>query len=171
MSDNPFAPPKSHVEDSDKARKPGSIWKGALIGIVVDIVGTTIGVTVISIMYMTLNITQDMSPTDIEDLSKRFVEELSDYSSIWGLAGVVLGFGLSLIGGYVCAIFAKERWKKAALIFGSALVIYGLYLGKDNYSIGENISISLLTFIMIYLGGWLREGRHENQGTRTIDIK
>lgn len=171
MSDNPFAPPKSHVEDSDKTQKPGSIWKGVVIGIVVDIVGTTGGVIVISIVYMTLNLTPDMTPTEIEGISAKFSAELANFSSIWGLSGVVVGLGMSLLGGYICAIFAKERWKKAAVIYGVILAIYGLYLGKDYSTIGENISLSILTFIVIYLGGWLREGRHENQGSKTVNVE
>lgn len=159
MVENPFAPPRSHVADTDEPSKPGSVWKGMLIGGALDIIGTTVLIIVVFILFTAFNVSPDMSPEDIEGLGEQFAQELTSIDSVWGLVSFSLGSGLSLLGGYVCAIFARERWKMAALMLGIAVAVFGLISGADSYSLGENLSLSLLTFVLIYAGGWLREGR------------
>jgi len=74
---------------------------------------------------------------------------------------MVLGSGSSCLGGYVCAIFAKERWKTAALILAIAIAVFGFIFGSNSHALGVNLSLILLTVVLIYLGGWLREGRQQ----------
>jgi len=159
--ENPFAPPKAHVEDSDVSRKPGSILKGVLFGGLLDIVLTTVLITIVSVVYVVLNITPDITPEQLEGLNEQLQQELANIGSIWGFSGIVVGSGSSFLGGYVCAIFARERWKTAAIILGIAISVFGLIFGSETYTLGVNLSLSLLTIVLIYLGGWLREGRVE----------
>ncbi len=161
MVENPFAPPKAHVEDSDVSRKPGSILKGVVFGGLLDIVLTTVLITIVSVVYVVLNITPDITPEQLESLNEQLQQELANIESIWGVSGIAVGSGSSLLGGYVCAIFAKERWKTAAIILGIAISVFGLIFGSDTYTIGVNMSLGLITIFLIYFGAWLREGREK----------
>ena len=159
MADDPFAPPKTSVADSDGPPQPGSLWKGVLIGGVVDLGGTTILGIVIFFTYAVLHVTPEMSQGDLEVLSEQFTRDAARLDSVWGLAGIGLGSGLSLLGGYVCARFAKESWKLATLILGVAVAAIGVASAAEYYLLGENLSLGLLTVAIVYFGGWLREGR------------
>jgi len=159
VSNNPFAPPTSNV-DSGKSLKPGSIWKGIVIGGLIDFVGTTVFSIILFIVYMALHNTSNLSPDDIQALSQQYTKDLLQLGSIWGLLSFGVGSGLSLLGGYVCARFAKERWKTANTILGIAMAGLGLFSGGKYYSLGANLSLGILTFAIVYAGGWLREGRH-----------
>ena len=163
MVENLFAPPKAHVEDTDISRKPGSIWKGVLFGGLGDIVATTVFISIVSVVYVVLNIAPDITPEQLEDLNEQLQQDLVSINSIWGFSGMVLGSGSSCLGGYVCAIFAKERWKTAALILAIAISIFGFIFGSNTHALGVNLSLILLTVVLIYLGGWLREGRQKNR--------
>ena len=166
MVENPFAPPKAHVEDSDISRKPGSILKGVLFGGLIDIVATTVFIIIVSVVYVVLNIAPDITPNQLGDLNEQLQQELASIDSIWGLSGMVLGSVSSCLGGYVCAIFAKERWKTAALILAIAISIFGFTFGSNTHALGINLSLILLTVVLIYLGGWLREGRQKKDESR-----
>ena len=84
MLENPFAPPKAHVEDSDSSRKPGSILKGVLFGGLIDIVATTVFITIVSVVYIVLNIAPDITPEQLENLNEQLQQELVSIDSIWG---------------------------------------------------------------------------------------
>lgn len=159
MADNPFAPPTSNVADSGKPVKPGSIWKGVVFGGLIDFVGTTVFSIILFIAYTVQNSSPNLSPADLQDLSQQYAKELLQLASIWGLLSFVVGSGLSLLGGYVCARFARERWKTANSILGAGMAALGLFSGEGFYSLGANLSLGILTFAIVYLGGWLREGR------------
>ena len=159
MTDEPFAPPRTHVADTDAHAQPGSVWKGVLIGGTVDVVGTTVLGIIIFFAYMALNVSPEMSPADIDLLGERFSQEAVRLDSVWGFSGFIIGGGLSLLGGYICAGFARERWKLAALTLGVAMAAFGLVSVAEYYSLGENLSLALLTLAAVYLGGWLHEGQ------------
>jgi len=163
MTDNPFQPPNSELEDAAKVSKPGSLWLGILIGAVVDYGGTMLFGVVAGVAYMMQHFTPGMSPADIEKLAAELQQQALDINSIWGMAGIIMGSGFSILGGFVCALIAKERWHKAVLILAALMMAYGLVLGLRYSPALRVISLSLLTFASIYFGGWLR-GRSYMRG-------
>ena len=157
MTDNPFNPPSAEVEDPlEKTQPYGSLWKGVIIGGVIDLGGSTALGFVFVILYAVLNIDSISSLPDILNLLEQLVEESVSFTSVWGLTGIILGSIISLVAGYVCALFAREFWIKAALILGAIDALYVMANGQGFYSMETNLGFGLLTFILVFIGGWLR---------------
>jgi hypothetical protein len=160
VATNPFEPPKSNVAGSGQAPKPGSIWKGVVIGAVVDFGGTFVFSLVLFFVYAMLHSSANTSSEDIQAIAQQYTKELMQATTLWGMSSFAGGSILSLLGGYLCARYARERWKSANSILGVGMGALGLISGGKYYSIGANLSLGILTFAIVYLGGWLREGRH-----------
>lgn len=113
-------------------------------------------------VYLAVNVSPDISPEDFEYLAEQYTQEAMRFDSVWGFTSIAIGSGISLLGGYVCACFARERWKKAALILGTIVAAFSFYSSVEYYSLGASLSLGLLTLVIVYLGAWLREGRQSN---------
>ena len=157
MTDNPYNSPNSQVES--ESHRTGSLWKGILFGGLADLGGTIVMSIIMISIYMALNWSADMTPEKIEEVTNMFVEDSSSFNNIWGIIGLVFGLGFSVLGGYICALFAREKWKKAILILAAILTIYGLVMGSDIYQIGVLLVLTLLSIFAMLLGGWLRGGK------------
>ncbi len=165
MTDDPFNPPSAKVDDPVAKTQPyGSVWKGVLIGGAIDLGGSTALGFIIVIVYIVLNIDSSTGLSEIMGLLMNFVEESLSFDSAWGLAGVILGSIISLIAGYVCALFAREFWIKAALILGAIDALYVLANGQGFYSIETNLGYGLLTFTLVFIGGWIRVLQQQKLG-------
>ena len=156
MTENPFRPPTAEVETAEESKQRGSLWKGVLLGGVADFGGTLAMGTIMFIIFLVQIWSPEMTPEQMERVAEEYTQLLSDFDNIWSLLGLVFGLGFSVLGGFVCAIFAKERWKNAVLILASILSVYGLLAGSEYYQLGVNIVLVILSFMSIYLGGWLR---------------
>ncbi len=159
MTENPYNSPNSDVESDNKSHRPGSIWKGVLFGGLADIGGTMVISTIIAIIYLMQIWSPDMTPEKIEEVMNLYGEDSSNFNNIWSFIGLGFGLGFSVLGGYVCAIFARERWKKAALILAAILSGYGLYIGIEIYQLGVILALTLLSVMATYFGSWLRAGK------------
>ena len=158
LTNNPFEPPKSNIADPSQPTKPGSIWKGVVIGAVVDFGGTFIFSLLLFFVYALLHGSANMSAEDVQTIGQQYTKELVQATTLWGILSFAIGSMLSLLGGYLCARYAKERWKLANSILGVGMGALGLFSGGKYYSLGANLSLGILTFAIVYLGGWLREG-------------
>ena len=67
-------------------------------------------------------------------------------------AGYVLGSALSILGGYVCTRIAQRRDYTLGLILGGISCVSGLLLGYSQYSLPENIGLTILTFACVMVG-------------------
>ena len=158
VANNPFEPPKSNVVDPNQALRPGSIWKGVVIGAVVDFGGTFIFSLVLFFVYALLHGSANMSSEDVQTIGQQYAKDLVQGTTLWGIISFAVGSILSLLGGYLCARYARERWKVANSILGIGMGVLGLFSGGNYYSLGAKLSLGILTFAIVYLGGWLREG-------------
>ena len=156
MSDSPFTPPTADVESEHEPKDRGSVWKGVITGGAVDLGGTLILVLLAMILYIFSNSSPDMSPEDLEKLIETSSKETAALDNIWGITVTGIGLGISVLGGYICAMFAKEQWKKAVLILISGMIILSLWSNSDSYSTGVYIALCILSFASMYFGGWLR---------------
>lgn len=118
MSLNPYTPPESSV--ADQPRPPGSPWKAIGLGLLTDIGGTMVGITLLYIVYGIMMGSQGMSPEEMEAAAHgQFLES--------GLAtvGTLIGLGFSVAGGYVCARIAR----RSELMFGAIQGVLSNVLG------------------------------------------
>jgi len=159
MTNDPYNSPESEVESESNSKRPGSIWKGVVIGGVADIGSTMIMSTIMAIIYLAMLWTPDMTPENIEEVMNLYVEDTSNFNNIWSFTGLFFGLGFSVLGGYVCAIFAREKWKTAALILAAILSGYSLVMGIEYYQLGVILSLTLLSVAAIFIGSWLRVGK------------
>lgn len=159
MTDNPYSSPGSDVESNSESQSSGSLWKGILIGGVVDIGGSMAMSTIMLIIYMVRIWSPDMAPENIEEISKQYTQDLTSFNSSWSYISLFFGLGFSVLGGYICAIFAREKWKKAILILAAILSGYGLLAGSEYYQLGVLLVLILLSIMAIFFGGWLRAGK------------
>ena len=113
------------------------------------------------VIYILTNIPPTIGPEEITRLTEGFTRDATNFNSIYGIVGYTMGFVFSLLGGYVCAHFAREHWKKAVLILGASVSVLGFLMATGSYSFANNLFLGLLTFVVILLGGWLNNARRE----------
>ena len=159
MTNDPYSSPSSEIERDSESQRSGSLWKGILFGGLADVGGTMVMSTIMAIIYIARIWSPDMTPEYIEEVIKQYAQDLTSFSNIWSIISLVLGLGFSVLGGYVCAIFAREKWKKAVLILAAILSGYGLLAGSEYYQLGVNLALTLLSVIAVFFGGWLRAGK------------
>jgi len=155
MAENPYDPPSAEVVDTPLADRPGSIWKGVVIGALVDLAGTLVAGIGLVFIYTLINAAPGMSPEAIAGLTNRYYAEAMGFDSVWGLMGLALGSGFSVLGGYVCARFARRRWKPAALILGVVMAVFGIASGTGQISLPTNIAMGLSSLVFVWFGAWL----------------
>ena len=163
MAENPFNPPQSNISDMSKNEKKGSLWIGILVGGAVDIGGTSILGIIMFVIYLFTNISQTITPEEIMGITEGFTHDVASLDSIYGILSYIIGITFSLIGGYVCAHFAREHWKLAVLILAALISIFGVLMAIGYYPIGRNLVLGFLTFIVILLGGWLNYIRRKKE--------
>ncbi len=159
MTENPYSSPGSEVESDSESQRSGSLWKGILFGGLADFGGTMVMSTIMLFIYIARIWSPDMTPEYMEDVIKRYTQDMTSFSNIWSYISLFFGLGFSVLGGYVCAIFARERWKKAVLILVAIMSGYGLLAGSEHYQLGVLLVLILLSVIAILFGGWLRAGK------------
>ena len=152
-TDNPYKAPTTPVKDAPPP--PRSPIVAVLAGLAVDIGGTVVAGIVIGIVYAIVLASQGMGAEQIQT-----VLSTADPSSAYFAVGTLVGFGFSVLGGYVCARLARQRERRLALIQGLLSGVIGLSMAGDDFEIGVNIGMSLLSALSVVLGGEL--GRRRN---------
>jgi len=152
-TDNPYKAPTAPVKDA--LPPPRSPIVAVLAGLAVDIGGTVVAGIVIAIVYAIILASQGLDAEKIQT-----VLSTVDPSSTYFAVGTLMGFGFSVLGGYVCARLARRRERRLALIQGLLSAAIGLSMAGDDFEIGVNIGMSLLTALSVVLGGEL--GRRRN---------
>jgi len=156
MTDNPYNSPNSELENDSESQRSGSLWKGIVFGGLSDLGGTIIMSLLMGIIYMALNGSPDMTPDNMEKVINQYVEDMASFSNSWGYISLALGLSFSVLGGYVCVIFAREKWKKALLILAAILTGYSFLVGSEHYQFGVYLALILLSILAVFFGGWLR---------------
>jgi len=159
MNKDPYSSPNSEVESESESQRSGSLWKGIVIGGVADLGGTIAMSIILVIIYMVQVWSPEMTPESLEQVIEQFTLDIASFDNAWSIISHAIGLGFSMLGGYVCAIFAREKWKKAILILAAILGGFGLLMGIDVYQFGVNLALLLLSVMAIYIGGWLRAGK------------
>ena len=163
MTENPFQTPQSDVERPEETARKGSLWLAVLIGGVVDIGGTMVYGIVVGIIYTVQHATPSMTAQDLENMMDKLSQDISNLETTLGIVSLLIGMAFSVFGGFVCALLAKLRWQKGVLILAGIMSLYGLVVGAQHVPILKLITLTLLTFVSVYLGGWLRGRRLSSQ--------
>ena len=124
MPTNPFKPPET---DSTKGPRPpataGSPLKAVLMGLAVDIGGSTVLGVVISLVYAVQLHGQGVAEGDMREAMDNMPHDSALY-----IAGTLLGALMSVLGGYVCARVARRDEYRAGAVMAAVSVIFGLMM-------------------------------------------
>ena len=151
--DNPYKAPTTPMKDV--LPPPRSPILAVLAGVAVDIGGTLATTTVIGLVFLAMIAPQGGSPEEIRQALVD-ADPLSGYVA-WG---TVVGFGFSVLGGYVCARVARRQERRLAAIAGLIIGAIGLCIGGSPLGIWANVGMSVVSFAAVMLGGEL--GRRRN---------
>jgi len=155
MSDErqPYEPPRSDVQDVVPIR-PRPV-KGIVVGAVVDLGGTLVASIVLSVIVSFRLASQGMTPEEIQ-------QALVNLSMTSGLSifSMVLGTGFSVLGGYVCATYAKKDIYGCGVILGVIVCTAGIMMGGMQQSIAMDLLMVLVTFAAVLFGAWLYGRKH-----------
>jgi hypothetical protein len=143
--ENRYQPPTAEVHDQPAAQ--GSAVKAVSLGLLVDIGGTLLLSVVVFSAYAVVQTRNGMSVEQIET-------ELGDIppTSLFFIVMTLLGCGLSVLGGYVCARIARRRDYRLGVVLGALSTTLGLLLSWSDDSAGMLAATALLSFAAIMLG-------------------
>ena len=145
MEPNRYEPPRAKLDPRN--REPGSIPKAVAIGAAIDIGGTMLGGIVLGLLYSVLLGLQGRSAAEVQQALTQF-----DPWSPFGIMAMAMGLGMSVFGGYQCAIIANRTTYLAPGIMSLISVTSSAILGDGQTRLLELLLMSGLTVAAI-LGG------------------
>jgi hypothetical protein len=151
-AENPYKPPMAPVKDAPPP--PRSPILAIVAGVAVDIGGTMAASIVLGIVYAVTLAGQGMGA---EEVGKALTEV--EPGSGFYLVGAAVGFGFSVLGGYVCARIARRGERRLAALQALLVVAVGLLMG-DSPDSPLDALLFLATLAAVMLGGEL--GRRRN---------
>lgn len=144
--DNPYRAPTANVGQPPATGNP---VKAILLGAAVDIGGTLVATTVAGVVYGIYLAASQEPVTSFAEGGTR----------LW-IAGMVLGCGFSILGGYVCARIARHRELRLGAILSAISMLIGLLIGAGSYSVEMNAWLAIATVASIMVGAWLGKLRN-----------
>lgn len=149
MPNNPFKPPDA---DLRKKTPPGSPVKAVLIGLAVDIGGSTLAGIVLSIVYAATLGNAGLAGDEPSQIPS---------DSGFAIAGTLLGAACSVLGGFVCARIARrDEWRIGGVMAALSALI-GLLLGPGDTPDDLTSLLTLSTLACVMLG--VKYGRERNR--------
>lgn len=153
MNEKPYAPPQTSVGVPGTVR--GAPVKAVLYGLLVDIGGTLMITSVLSMIYAMMLLRNDLQQTDIE----RILMNLDPFST-YGLLMSGVGLLCSFWGGYVCALYSRLHVLRDTAILATLSVIVGVLLSGDTYSVIQHLLFGALGVAAIFSGALLWRQQH-----------
>ncbi len=151
---NPYTPPEAKLEDE---RRPGSPIKAVLVGLAADIGGSFAAGIVLTVVY---GIVLGASGASPDEIAAAAAATMSPGSWVF-IAGVVVGCGFSVWGGYLCARIAGQREFRAGSVVAVISTAIAAAFGQDAYPAGINLALSIATFGAVMFG--VRTGAAKNR--------
>ena len=153
---SPYQPPRASVADIERA--PGSPIKGVIYGVLVDVGGSVLMGILLTVLYGVMLATSGASTEEIER-TLATPEPLSWVS----LVGNIVGFGMSFLGGYVCArVAGKDEYRSAGIVAAIALIA-GFLFGMGTYPVEWNLLLALLSASAVMGGAGTAVQRKERK--------
>jgi hypothetical protein len=155
-AENPYKPPAATVRDPPRPpRAPRSPVVGVLTGLAIDVGGTIVAGIVLGIVYAVVLAARGMGPEQIQTT----LTDVDPSSGFFLLSGVV-GLGLSVLGGYVCARMVRRDERRLAAIMGGLSAASGVALGAVTLVTWLSVGLLVVSFAAVMAGGEL--GRRRN---------
>ena len=159
MSEPPFEPPPSDVEDPPPRRAPaGSPLRAIVIGLVIDLGGSVVLYLLLMILYAASLQHAGMSPEQL----KSSMDHIP--SNSWAaVLGLLLGACLDVFSGFICARVAqRDEWRVGGTLAGiSALCTLMLSDAGDAAGGDLTLLLTACTVACTLLG--VKYGRELNQ--------
>lgn len=149
---NPYAAPDAKL--ADPAAGPGSAFKAVSLGLVADI-GGSVGVSLV--LALGYGVVLGISGASQEEIEAATVATDSWFFYLTTL----VGFGFSVLGGYVCARIAKRSEYKLAAVLAVISVLLGLGFTFAQYSVLMNLVLAIAGVAAVMLGARLGYARNK----------
>ena len=154
---NPYAPPGAALQDLPA--KAGSPLKAIMFGLVVDMVGTTVGSLLLGAIY---GIALAASGASLDELGAAAEGAAADSWLFW--ISTAMGLAFSVLGGYVCARIARRNELRLGAILALVSAILGYLIASGHYELGAFLSLTIASIAAV-MGG-ARLGQARNRGTK-----
>ena len=121
---NPFKPPETDsTKNPQPPAAPGSPLRAVLVGLAVDIGGSTLIGVVLSIFYVIQLQASGLSEREVRDA----LENVPRAATV-NLLGTLLGAVMSVLGGYVCARIVRRDEYRVGLVMAGVAAMFGLFV-------------------------------------------
>ena len=122
MPDDPFKPPETDSSQNPlPPAGPGSPLRAVLMGLAVDIGGTTVLGLVIGALYGLQLQGQGLSESEMKDAMTHMPHDSALY-----VLGILLGALMSVAGGYVCARIVRRNEFRTGFVMAGCSVLFGI---------------------------------------------
>lgn len=155
MEPNPYKPPESKPKPPEFPQ--GSPLQAVLVACCVDIFGSYLLSLVIGVIYAIILTSKGLSP---DEISQAFAN-INRLSPLF-LSGAVLGGGLTVLSGYLCARIGRCTTYNPVTAYLVITVVFMTLIGLSQGATGsmaENLLLTILTILCGYYGAWLYIGR------------
>jgi hypothetical protein len=141
---NPYAAPEAKL--ADPAPAPGSSVKAVTLGVVVDILGSTLGTLLLGGLY---GIYIGMTGASTERLEAAAASYTSGF--MFYVANLI-GLFFSLLGGYVCARIARQSEYRLGAIVAAVSAAIGLAFTLGQHSALWSAAVVSVNVAFVMLG-------------------
>lgn len=161
LPDNQYKTPESNL--NVESGKTGSSVKAIIVGVVVDIIGTMILVTVISIIFSIIWLSQGATQAEV---TERFSHP--DLLSPFGFTSFIVGMLCSIFGSFLCAKISRNKIVRDVAIACGISVLFGFASSiVVSHDIVKNVFLSALGIVAYAVGGMLGKRSLEAQMRKT----
>jgi hypothetical protein len=133
--------------------------KAVVLGLLVDIVGTTAGSLLLGALY---GIMLAASGASMEEIAAAGESVATDSWMFW--LSTAMGLAFSVLGGYVCARIARRDELKLGGILALASAVLGYLIAAGYYELGTFLSLTIAGMGAVMVGA--RLGQAKNRGTK-----
>lgn len=153
---NPYATPVAAAGGPAEPVRPGSPLRAVLLGLLVDLGGTTLVGILFVLGYA---VWLGASGLPAEEVAAR-MGAIGPTTSV-GLVLTALGGLLSLLGGYVCARVARANELRVALVMAAVSCSVGVLVSVGSTALPVTLALAVLSLAAILGGAAL--GRRRNR--------
>lgn len=139
VTDNPYQSPDSNVRSGPDAKaRP---VRGIVIGFIIDVAGTFIGIALIAIIYVAAMAYSGKSRDEIDH-----VLSTNDPTALFNVMVALWGVLMSCIGGYFCITISRGRDFNYPVVLGALVFVFGVVTSWQALDIAEILFWSTCSF-------------------------
>ena len=147
MSGNPYEAPESELTPEDLPPLPPRPFRGNLAGSLADYLGTAIAFILVYLITLTIAIFRGAPLDEFGDVI--FPERYLDFL---GLAQFVIGFSMSMLGGYLCIRISRGTNYRYPLYQAVIITLYSLAEASFEVPVLDVLRMTALNTMATLLG-------------------